>query len=62
MEAVDSPWRTSSYSGTSGGECLETATRAGRVLVRDSKDTSGATLSLPAHAWRTFISHVRTGA
>jgi len=29
-------WRKSSYSGGSGGNCVELADRGGRVLVRDT--------------------------
>jgi hypothetical protein len=31
-------WRTSGYSGANGGECVEVATTAGAVMVRDTKD------------------------
>ncbi|MFT7866438.1 MULTISPECIES: DUF397 domain-containing protein [Amycolatopsis] len=49
-------WVKSSASG-SGGEdkdCVEVATTAGRVLLRDSKNP-GAQLSLPCAAWRAFL-------
>ena len=41
-------WRTSSYSGGNGGECVQLAAklRAGRVLVRDSRDPDGPVLTL----------------
>ena len=39
-------WRTSSYSGGNGGECVQVAATPsiGRVLVRDSKDPDGPVL------------------
>ena len=40
-------WRTSSYSGSNGGQCIEVAV-PGRVLVRDSKNPDGARLGLIA--------------
>ena len=56
MEAVDSAtWRKSSYSGGNGGGCVETGVAdAGRVLVRDTTNRDGGTLSVPADAWRAF--------
>lgn len=50
-------WRKSSYSGGQGGNCVEVATAAivGRVMVRDSQDTSGPVLSFPREAWRVFV-------
>jgi hypothetical protein len=38
--------------------CVEVAS-AGAVLVRDTTDRAGITLSVPASAWRAFISEVR---
>ena len=47
-------WRTSSYSGGNGGECVQVAATpsAGRVLVRDSKDPDGPVLALTLADWR----------
>jgi len=38
-----------------GGECVEVATGAGKVLVRDSKDQAGPALAYPADVWRKFL-------
>lgn len=55
METVDSAvWRKSSRSGTSGGNCVEAASRDGAVLVRDTADRGGAVLSFTAAAWAEF--------
>jgi hypothetical protein len=59
MEAVDSPWRKSSYSGTNGGDCVEVAARAD-VLVRDSTNRSGLVLSVSADAWRAFTGRLKS--
>lgn len=59
MDTIDSPWRKSSYSGTSGGACVETAGAAGVILVRDTTDRAGFTLSVPAGAWARFIDSLR---
>jgi hypothetical protein len=55
MEAIDSaPWRKASYSGTSGGSCVEVADLDGSVLVRDTTDRGGAVLSISPDAWVCF--------
>jgi Domain of unknown function (DUF397) len=58
METVSS-WRKSSYSGANGGECVEVATTADTVLVRDSKNRTASVLSVSASAWRAFVSAVK---
>ena len=55
---MDSNWRTSSYSGSNGGECVEVAT-AGTVLVRDTADRGGPVLTFTAEAWRAFTATIR---
>jgi hypothetical protein len=52
-------WRTSRYSGANGGECVEVATTADTVLVRDTKDRTGNMLNVPASAWRAFVTKVK---
>ena len=47
-------WRKSSYSDGNGGNCVETADRDGMVLVRDTTDRDGTTLSVPTAAWQRF--------
>jgi hypothetical protein len=54
-------WRKSSYSGANGGSCVETASGSGAILVRDTTNRDGYTLSVPASAWRTFVNGVRQG-
>ncbi|MGI5211477.1 DUF397 domain-containing protein [Plantactinospora sp. CA-290183] len=49
-------WRKSSRSGDSGGNCVEVADNLpGRVLVRDSKDRAGGTLTFASDSWRAFV-------
>jgi len=62
MDHVNSTrWRTSSYSGGNGGECVQVAPEpsAGRVLVRDSKDPDGPVLALKPSDWRRFTDLVK---
>lgn len=47
-------WRTSSFSGANGGACVETASGDEVVLVRDTTNRDGVTLSIAADAWRAF--------
>jgi uncharacterized protein DUF397 len=47
-------WRKSSFSNANGGACVETANGAGVILVRDTTDREGFTLSVPADAWSRF--------
>lgn len=52
-------FRKSSYSGGSGGDCVEVAAD-GAVIVRDSKDDgSGPVLRVPADAWQTFTAGLK---
>lgn len=48
-------WSKSSYSGTEGGECVEVATAATAVHVRDSKTASGPVLTVSRDAWTGFV-------
>lgn len=54
-------WRKSSYSGNGGGNCVEVGDAARVVLVRDTKDRSGAVLTVPADAWARFTSSLKLG-
>ena len=51
-------WRKSSYSGGNGGSCVELASDDGVVLVRDTTDRDGGTLTFTAGAWTAFIENI----
>ena len=51
---VASDWRKSSYSGANGGDCVEARNEAGTILVRDTTDRDGGTLTFSAAAWQEF--------
>ena len=55
-------WKTSSYTGGSGGNCVEVAGHDSRVLVRDTKDRTGPMLRLSPDAWRRFADQVKADA
>jgi hypothetical protein len=59
MESSDPRWRKSSYSGTSGGSCIELGQSRRGVLVRDTTDRSGPVLRFTPDAWREFITQVK---
>lgn len=50
----DLKWVKSSYSGGSGGNCVEVASQPGRVAVRDSKNPAGAHLGVTPGNWQAF--------
>lgn len=56
MEAVvRATWRKSSYSGGNGGGCVETGiAETGRVLVRDTTNRDGGSLTFTPQAWTRF--------
>jgi len=51
-------WRTSSYSGNNGGNCVEIGTAGPMILVRDTKDRAGAMLAFAPHDWQRFTAAV----
>lgn len=53
-------WYKSSYSSDTAN-CLEIAVLPATILVRDSKDPDGSTLSYTTASWRDFISGIRGG-
>ena len=58
MEQLDPRWRKASYSGN-GANCVEAGNAPGMVLVRDTTDRDGGTLSFTANAWRAFTANVK---
>jgi hypothetical protein len=53
-------WRTSSYSGGNGGECVEVANSpSGGLYVRDSKDRARLPHHFNAAGWRAFIQDLK---
>jgi uncharacterized protein DUF397 len=55
-------WRKSSYSGGSGGNCVEVATNLpGLIAVRDSKHPAAPPLLLTPAQFRALTAAVREG-
>jgi len=53
-------WRKSSYSGSSGDNCLEAASQPGKVAVRDTKDPSSSQLAIHPATWRAFTHRIKS--
>lgn len=51
-------WHKSSYSSANGGDCVEVASVEG-VMVRDTTDRQGVTLTFSADAWAEFTATLR---
>ena len=52
-------WHKSSRSSSNGGNCVEVADNLpGVVLVRDTKDRDGGTLTFAPAAWRAFVTKI----
>ncbi|MFF0449065.1 DUF397 domain-containing protein [Streptomyces sp. NPDC004609] len=55
-------WRKSTYSGGSGGDCLEVgAGHPGVVPIRDSKRPGGPELVFRATTWSGFLAGLKCG-
>jgi Domain of unknown function (DUF397) len=52
-------WRKSSYSDGNGGNCVETASHDGVILVRDTANRDGGTLEFSAEAWAAFAASLK---
>jgi hypothetical protein len=51
-------WRKSTYSGANGGACIEVAA-GDSVLVRDTTDRDGGTLTFGTAAWAEFVTSIK---
>ncbi|MCT2583331.1 DUF397 domain-containing protein [Actinophytocola gossypii] len=48
-------WRKSSRSAGNGSNCVEVAQAVDAVLVRDTKNRTGGTLSFTPNSWQRFL-------
>lgn len=60
LESTPRAWRTSSYSGNHGGNCVEVGVLPRGVAVRDSQDRHGPMLRFTPVAWSTFLARLTT--
>jgi hypothetical protein len=59
-ERADLTWVKAQYSG-SNGQCVEIASAAGRVAIRDSKDPDGPILLYTTGEFKAFLHGARNG-
>jgi xanthine/CO dehydrogenase XdhC/CoxF family maturation factor len=52
-------WRKSTYSDANGGDCVETASREGVVLVRDTANREDTVLGFSSEARASFTDALR---
>ena len=57
--ALTSRWRKSSYSGDTGGQCVEVAALSEQIGVRDSKYPDVAHLAFTPSVFRAFTEQLR---
>ena len=62
MDVTGSAWRTSSYSGSNGGTCIEVGAAGSAIAVRDSKNQDGPHLAFSADTWQAFTDHLKAAA
>lgn len=58
MSSEYTDWRKSSRSNGQG-QCVETASGAGTIAVRDTTDRDGGSLTFSAAAWEQFTASLR---
>jgi hypothetical protein len=68
VDLTGAAWRTSTYSGGNGGQCVQVAAITSPqhgpgpiCAVRDSKDPGGTMLAVGAGQWRRFIAGIKAG-
>jgi Domain of unknown function (DUF397) len=54
-------WRTSTYSGANGGECVEVGQDQDLIAIRDTKDRTGPVLRFAPGVWRRFAQQAGRG-
>ncbi|MET9253200.1 DUF397 domain-containing protein [Streptomyces sp. NPDC003717] len=61
QQSANLRWRKSSYSGSTGGECLEYATLPTRIAVRDTKHPTLGHLTLTPATFTRFVGAAARG-
>ena len=56
--ANEPAWRVATYTGSSGS-CIEVGDVERAILVRDTKDRDGGTLTFPASTWQSFTNSLK---
>ncbi len=68
MDLTRAKWRKSSYSSANGGACVEVTVQPGSkegsdhvIIMRDSKNPDGPTLTFTPAEWDAFVAGVQDG-
>ena len=61
MSTTELAWFKSSYSGSSGDDCVEVAIAEWVVHVRDSKDVSRSHFAVVSEGWTRFVQFIAGG-
>lgn len=61
VEVLAANWRKASAS-VGNGACVEVASAAARVFVRDSVNPSGAEIAYAPGAWQGFVESTKAGS
>jgi hypothetical protein len=56
---IEVSWRKSTFSSAPDGDCVEVALAPAAVAVRDSKNTTGPTLTFPITGWHALTTSCR---
>jgi hypothetical protein len=54
-DLINARWRKSSYSGNTGGECIEVAQLPTLIAIRDSKNPEVGAFTVSPAAFGTFV-------
>jgi hypothetical protein len=55
MSTTELAWFKSSYSGSSGDDCVEVAVTEQAICVRDSKDVARPHFTVAREEWSRFV-------
>ncbi|MFC6061885.1 DUF397 domain-containing protein [Streptomyces ochraceiscleroticus] len=58
LTLAEARWRKSSYSGDTGGDCVEIAEVSALIAIRDSKNPDGPVLTVAHGTFAEFIGYV----
>ncbi|MER8047427.1 DUF397 domain-containing protein [Streptomyces sp. NPDC094032] len=61
LDLTGARWRKSSFSGDTGGECIEVADLTAHVAVRDSKNPTGPVFRAAPAAFAVFVAAAAEG-
>ncbi|MDT7839223.1 DUF397 domain-containing protein [Streptomyces justiciae] len=61
LDVTRAQWRKSSYSGSSGGDCVEVAQLTPHIAVRDSKNPDAGVFSVTREAFTRFVTAAGDG-